>query len=189
MDHSLVFATPEMQSRYDGMARDAGVFLRRYPLSRKRMAHAPVQPIVEALSLHSCSGSSQGWPVSACDDRTDGSRPRARGGGNVVVVLQALAICTIIEFAVPVAPASSSSVPQVSSGRARHRKRHEPPTHERLKMRRPRRDESSAHPPPWSRASSTGRDGPTTSHSASSGTSPSDGTNSTVRRKPASQAG
>ena len=57
-------------------------------------------------SHHSCCGSSQGSPVSACDDRTDWvSHSRSRRRQRSSSSFQALAIYTIIEFAVPVAPA------------------------------------------------------------------------------------
>ena len=54
----------------------------------------------------SCLGSSRGSPVSACDDRHRlGLALALAGAAALVVVIQALAIYTIIEFAVPVAPA------------------------------------------------------------------------------------
>ncbi len=106
VDHSLVFATHEMQLRYDEMARDAGVLL----------AQVPPYAGNEWLTLQ-FSRSSKLFPplvlwIVAGLAGLGVRRPHRLGlalalaaAATLVVVLQALAIYTIIEFAVPVAPA------------------------------------------------------------------------------------
>ena len=87
---------------------------------------------------------------------------------------------------------SSSSAPRASSGPARSAggERDEQPLQVRRKIRQPPEDASwSRHPPAARRPAFVGLDGPTASHSASSGTCPPAGTNRTVRRNSASQAG
>ena len=197
MDHSLVFATQEMQRRYDEIGRDAGAL----------MAEVPPYDGNEWLTLQ-FSRSSKLFPppilwlvaglVGLIVRRPKhlGLALALAGAAVLVVGFQALAIYTIVEFAIPVAPAlivlgaaglvGTRTIAQAS----RRGKRHEPPPQDRLKIRQPPGDEScSAHPEAARRFSSAGRDGPTTSHSASSGTGPPSETNTTVRRSPASQAG
>ena len=106
VDHSLVFATQEMQRRYDETARDAGALLANVPpyggnewltLQFSRSSKLFPPPIL--------------WLVAGLVGLVV-RRPKRLGlalalaGAAVLVVgFQALAIYTIIEFAVPVAPA------------------------------------------------------------------------------------
>jgi hypothetical protein len=106
VDHSLVFATHGMQLRYDKMARDAGVLL----------AEVPPYPGNEWLTLQFSRSSKLFpplvlWIVAGLaglavrrPDRS-GLVLALAGAAAIVIVLQALAIYTIIEFAIPVAPA------------------------------------------------------------------------------------
>ena len=197
VDHSLVFATQAMQRRYDEIGRDAGALMAEVPpyggnewltlqFSRSsKLFPPPILWLVAGLvglivrrPKHWVSRSPwQGPRYSSSAFRrsrsTRSSSLRSRSRRR-----------------------SSSSARRAWSGRARllrasrRGKRHELPPQDRLKIRQPPGDESwSAHPEAARRFSSAGRDGPTTSHSASSGTGPPSGTNTTVRRSPASQAG
>jgi hypothetical protein len=106
VDHSLVFATQEMQRRYDETARDANALL----------AEVPPYAGNEWLTLQ-FSRSSKLFPppilwlvaglvgVLVRRPQRSGLAIALAGAAMLVVGLQALAIYTIIEFAVPVAPA------------------------------------------------------------------------------------
>lgn len=105
-DHSLVFATQEMQRRYDEMARDAGVLLAEVPpyagnewltlqFSRSsKLFPPPILWLVAGL-----------FGVLVRRPRRSGLAIVLAGAAMLVIGLQAFAIYTIIEFAVPVAPA------------------------------------------------------------------------------------
>lgn len=106
VDHSLVFATQEMRRRYDETARDAGVLL----------AEVPPYQGNEWLTLQ-FSRSSKLFPPPLLwlaaglvglvirRPRQVGLALALAGGALLVVAFQALAIYTIVEFAIPVAPA------------------------------------------------------------------------------------
>ena len=106
VDHSLVFATQEMQRRYDEIGRDAGALIAEVPpydgnewltLQFSRSSKLFPPPIL--------------WLVAGLVGLIV-RRPKHLGlalalaGAAVLVVgFQALAIYTIVEFAIPVAPA------------------------------------------------------------------------------------
>ena len=106
VDHSRVFATREQQQRYDEMARDADVLF----------AEVPPYAGNEWLTLQ-FSRSSKLFPplvlwlgaglagLVVRRPQRSGLALALAGAAALVIVLQALAIYTIIEFAVPVAPA------------------------------------------------------------------------------------
>ena len=106
VDHTLVFATQEMQREYDETARDAGALLAEMPPYRGN----------EWLTLQ-FSRSSRLFPpplvwlvaglvgVVLRRPQRLGLALVLSGAAVLVVAFQALAIYTIIEFAVPVAPA------------------------------------------------------------------------------------
>lgn len=106
VDHVLVFATPEMQRRYDEVGRRAGALI----------AEVPPYPGNAWLTLQ-FSRSSKLFPpplvwlvvglvgLVVRRPRWSGLALALAGAALLVVVTQALAIYTIVEFAVPVAPA------------------------------------------------------------------------------------
>ena len=105
-DHSLVFATREMQRRYDEMGRDAGMLL----------AEVPPYDGSEWLTLQ-FSRSSKLFPPPLLwlaaglaglvlrRPARSGLALVLAGAALLVVAFQALAIYAIVEFAIPVAPA------------------------------------------------------------------------------------
>jgi hypothetical protein len=106
VDHSLVFATPEMQRRYDETARDAAALLTEVPpyagnewltLQFSRSSKLFPPPLLWLLA------GLVGLVVRR--PQRSGLALALAGAATLVVGLQALAIYTIIEFAVPVAPA------------------------------------------------------------------------------------
>jgi hypothetical protein len=106
VDHSLVFATQRMQRRYDGMARDAGVLLAEVPpyagnewLTLQFSRSSKLFPPLVVWLVAGLAGLVVRRP------QRSGLALALVGAAALVVVLQALAIYTIIEFAVPVAPA------------------------------------------------------------------------------------
>ena len=106
MDHSLVFATREMQRRYDEITRDAGLLLAEVPpyagnawLTLQFSRSSKLFPPLVAWLVAGLSGLVVRRP------QRSGLALALAGAAALVVVLQALAIYTIIEFAVPVAPA------------------------------------------------------------------------------------
>lgn len=106
VDHSLVFATQEMQRRYDQTAIDAGVLLAKVPpyegnewltlqFSRSsKLFPPPMLWLVAGLV---------GLVVRR--PKQVGLALALAGAALLVVAFQALAIYTIVEFAIPVAPA------------------------------------------------------------------------------------
>jgi hypothetical protein len=106
VDHSLVFATGEMQRRYDELGRDAGALLAKVPpyegnewltlqFSRSsKLFPPPVLWLVAGLV---------GLVVRR--PKHFGLALALTGAALLVVAFQALAIYTIVEFAIPVAPA------------------------------------------------------------------------------------
>ena len=191
VDHSRVFATAEMQQRYDEMAGDAARAAgRRAAVPRERVADAPVQPIVEALpaapTLARCGTRRPPRPATAAvgprahPDRGGASRRRLPGARD------------LHDRRVRGSGRAGADRPRRGRSAGRHGPppTHEQPLQERSKIRQPPGEESSsAHPDDARRFSSTRCDGPTTSQSAPSGTAPPRGTNTIVRRNPASQAG
>ncbi len=164
VDHSLVFATQEMQRHYDETGRDAAAL----------MADVPPYGGNEWLTLQ-FSRSSKLFPppilwlvaglVGLVVRRpTRSGLALALAGAAVLVVgFQALAIYTIMEFAVPVAPALIVLGAAGLVGRRTvapsldHGKRDARPLQERRKIRQPPGDESSsAHPAAPRRRSSAG---------------------------------
>ena len=105
-DHSIVFATREMQRRYDDVARDGGMLLAKVPpyqgndwltlqFSRSsKLFPPPVLWLVAGLV---------GLVVRR--PKQLGLALALAGAALLVVAFQALAIYTIVEFAIPVAPA------------------------------------------------------------------------------------
>ena len=75
------------------------------PLVRQRLAHAPVQPLVEALSA--AVALARGRDCRPAAQAACASRPclALAVGGLLVTLLNALTIYLIIEFAVPIVPA------------------------------------------------------------------------------------
>jgi hypothetical protein len=164
VDHSLVFATQEMQRQYDQTGRDAGALL----------ADVPPYGGNEWLTLQ-FSRSSKLFPppilwlvaglvgLAARRPNRLGLALALAGAAVLVVGFQALAIYTIIEFAVPVAPALivlGAAGLVGTHGRPEPRdagSTNEAPRQARLKIRQPPGDESSsAHPDAASRFSSAG---------------------------------
>ncbi len=106
VDHTLVFATEEMQREYDETARDAGALLAEVPPYRgnewltlqfsrsSRLFPPPLLWLVAGLV-----GLVVRRPVRS------GLALTLAGAALLVVGFQGLAIYTIVEFAVPVAPA------------------------------------------------------------------------------------
>ena len=106
MDHSLVFATGDMQRRYDQMAREAGILL----------AMVPPYEGNEWLTLQFSRSSKlfpppMLWLVAGLvglvvrRPKQLGLALALAGAALLVLAFQALAIYTIVEFAIPVAPA------------------------------------------------------------------------------------
>ena len=191
VDHSRVFATAEMQQRYDKLAGDALALLADVPpyqgsawltLQYSRSSKLFPPPLLWLVA--GLVGLLVRRPLRS------GLALTLAGAALLVVGSQALAIYTIVEFAVPVAPALIVFGAVGLLGVTDRRRPHEQPLQERAKIRQPPGEESwSAHPDDARRFSSTRWDGPTTSQSAPSGTAPPRGTNTIVRRNPASQAG
>ena len=107
-EHSLVFSTPRGAAplRASSTRRASRLERARPAVSRQRLADAPVQPLVEALPAAAPVAGRRARRVAVAAARARPARGvRSAAAALVVVSFQALAIYSIIEFAVPVAPA------------------------------------------------------------------------------------
>ena len=105
-DHRLVFSTPEAQRRFDGArSRERPLERARTAVSGERLVDAPVQPLVEALSTSASVARRRDRGVALAAAGAWFARGRSGRRRPPRLSFQALAVYSIIEFAVPVAPA------------------------------------------------------------------------------------